>query len=168
MEFWTDLADWAWSRHHNEWSWYIRPFIILGFCAAAWMRNRLGVILIGLSFPIGAIMFPAPQTPKPYVVDFLMKEREMLEGLSLFGWALFAGATVLFLWLLAATLWKRSFWFGIAVANLGGVIKLTVSVFLWAEIGNTAILPTVVTAGVFNVCAIAAWWWLPKSHRLAS
>ena len=161
---WTEIADWAWARHHNELSWYIRPLIMLAFCAAAWWRNLIGVIGLALFFPLSAVVFPAPATPKAYVVDFLAKERAMLDALTPLGWLVFVGAVVVFLWLLAAAFWKHSFWYGLAVANLGGATKLFVSIFLWNDIGNTAILPTLTTAFVFNCAAIMMWRWLRKTH----
>ncbi|WP_341368834.1 hypothetical protein [Yoonia sp. BS5-3] len=160
MEFWADIADWAWARHHNELSWYTRPLIMLAFCAAAWFRSLIGTIALAVFFPISAVIFPAPDIPKPYVIDFLQKEREMLEGLTLLGWVGFVSAVVIFLWLLAAAFWKRSFWYGLAVANLGALAKLGVSIFLWKDIGNTAILPTITTAVVFDGGVIAIWAWL--------
>ena len=27
-----EFAAWAWARHHNELSWYIRPLFLLPFC----------------------------------------------------------------------------------------------------------------------------------------
>jgi hypothetical protein len=31
MEMLTDFLAWAWARHHNVLSWYIRPMFILPF-----------------------------------------------------------------------------------------------------------------------------------------
>ena len=118
----------------------------------------LGIVLLALFFPLSAIIFPEPQVLKPYVVNFLLKEREMLEGLSFVGWFSFISAVLVFLWLLAAALWRRSFWYGVAVANLGGAIKLLVGIFLWDEVGHAAVLPTIATAVIFNAVAIACWW----------
>jgi hypothetical protein len=32
MDGLQDLLDWAWARHHNPLSWYIRPLFVLPFC----------------------------------------------------------------------------------------------------------------------------------------
>ena len=155
---WPELLDWAWARHHNEWSWYIRPLIIIAFCVAAWCRSSGLVILSAAFFPLSAVVFPAPDTPKEFVVNFLAAERELLESLTsleLFG---FTAAVVIFLTLLAVCLWKRSFWIGVLVANAGGALKLAVSLYLWGETGWTALLPTLATAVVFN-CAVLAFWY---------
>ncbi len=167
MDFLPDLIDWAWARHHNEWSWYIRPLIIIAFCAAAWFRRPVLLVALGLFFPLSAIVFPAPESPKPYVVAFLESERQMLEALSLFGLIGFAVLVVVFLGLLATALWRRSFWTGVLVANLGGVLKLIVSKLLWQDVGDAAILPTIVTALIFNAVALGFWWRFVKKNKQA-
>src|SRR5215217_3294099 len=35
-----EFAAWAWDRHHNVLSWYIRPLFLLPFCYFAYKRNR--------------------------------------------------------------------------------------------------------------------------------
>jgi hypothetical protein len=41
---WIDaLAAWAWNRHHNVLSWYIRPLFLLPFCWFAHRRSPLGL-----------------------------------------------------------------------------------------------------------------------------
>ena len=157
MEFLTEFSDWAWARHHNEWSWFIRPFIVLAFCTAAWFRRRNLVVAIGFFFPISAVVFPAPAVPKPYVIAFLNSERQLLEGLSLFSWFIFVSAVVLFLWLLAAAFWKRSFWLGILLANAATAIKLMFSLFVWPDTGQAAIFPSLLTMVIVNALAFLMW-----------
>ena len=33
-----EFVAWAWARHHNILSWYVRPLFILPFCFFAYMR----------------------------------------------------------------------------------------------------------------------------------
>ena len=157
MELLSDFADWAWARHHNALSWYIRPLIIIAFAMAAWNKKLLLTIGLGLFFPISAIVFPAPEHPKPFITNFLAEERAWIEALSLWNGIAFVCLVVAFLWLLAASLWKRSFWLGILVANLGGAAKLVFSLFSWGEPGMTVIIPTLFTALVINGAALAFW-----------
>ena len=146
-----ELIDWAWARHHNEWSWYIRPLILITFCIAAWHRRLALTIAIGLFFPLSAVIFPAPLVPKEFVVEFLAAERELLEALTALQLLLFIGLVILFLGALAMAFWRRSLLWGLLVANLGGVMKITFSVFAWGETGWTALVPTLVTALIFNL-----------------
>lgn len=159
---WTVWADWAWARHHNELSWHIRPLIILAFCAAAWFRRPVLVVLVGLFFPLSAVVFPAPEVPKPYVVEFLAQERAFLEGMSLWQGLGFVVLVVVFLTVLAMALWRRSFWMGVLVANMGGLIKMVSSLALWGAAGQAVIVPTVLTALVFNSVALVLWWFVLK------
>ncbi len=43
MEFFSDFLSWAWARHHNVLSWYIRPMFILPFIFFAYKRSWKGL-----------------------------------------------------------------------------------------------------------------------------
>ena len=45
MDALADFLDWAWARHHNPLSWYIRPLFILPFCYFAYRRSVWGIAL---------------------------------------------------------------------------------------------------------------------------
>lgn len=154
---WPEVMDWAWARHHNEWSWYIRPLILIAFCYAAWSRSLVFVLLFALMFPVSAVLFPAPDQPKDFVLRFLAAERNLLEAMSAVELIGFVVAVGVFLSLLAACLWKRSFWLGVLVANAGGALKLAFSLYFWGETGQAALLPTFTTALVFNLAALVFW-----------
>jgi hypothetical protein len=63
MDFWSDFWTWAWDRHANELSWYIRPLFFLPFCFFAYRRNLLGMILTILALLPSMFWFPAPSQP---------------------------------------------------------------------------------------------------------
>ncbi|MEN8831157.1 hypothetical protein [Pacificibacter sp.] len=153
-----EFMDWAWQRHHNEWSWYIRPLILIAFCMAAWHRRLVLTVVVAIFFPLSAVVFPAPSIPKDFVVEFLAAERDMLETMTSFQILLFSVLVVVFLAALAAAFWRRSLIWGLVVANLGGVIKLVFGFVVWGETGSTAVLPTLVTALIFNA-AIGYFLW---------
>jgi hypothetical protein len=137
---------------------------MIAFCVAAWYRRPIMVIAIGLFFPISAIIFPAPETPKPYVVEFLEAERAMLEGLSSLELIGFSLLVIAFLSALAAAFWRRSWLLALVVANLGGVIKLLSSYWLWGDTGLTALVPTLVTALVFNAGMLGLWFYTRRKR----
>ncbi|MDD2437375.1 MAG: hypothetical protein PHF41_07410, partial [Massilibacteroides sp.] len=35
--------DWIFNRHHNQWSWYIRPVFLIPFCYFAYKHNWAGI-----------------------------------------------------------------------------------------------------------------------------
>ena len=49
MDLLQSFAEWAWARHHNPWSWYVRPLFLLPFCWCAWRRSPAGLALTLLS-----------------------------------------------------------------------------------------------------------------------
>jgi hypothetical protein len=40
-----ELTAWAWERHHNVLSWYIRPLFLLPFCYFAYKHSLAGIVL---------------------------------------------------------------------------------------------------------------------------
>lgn len=156
MDWTTDFGAWVWARHHNEWSWYVRPLFILPYCWFAWRRSLAGLVIVLLLLPTSLFWFPAPETPRTEVVRYLEWERWFfLDG----GWrakTLLTVAVAGFLWALAAAFWKRSFWLGAAVINLATGLKVAVGLALGGEAGTAAILPALVTLGVVNI-ALMAW-----------
>ena len=40
-----DFVAWAWERHHNVLSWYIRPLFFLPFCYFAYKRSFSDMLL---------------------------------------------------------------------------------------------------------------------------
>lgn len=78
MEMLQDFAEWAWLRHHNLLSWYIRPLFLIPFCYAAWRRSLTGIAVTLLALATSMFWFPAPAHPDPRVAEFLDVEREYL------------------------------------------------------------------------------------------
>jgi hypothetical protein len=98
MDTLVDFLNWAWARHHNRLSWYVRPLFILPFCY---------------------FWFPAPETPDPRAVEFLEVERRWITGpLTLAQVVLTALIPVWFI-ALAATL-RRRFWGAAALVIAAG------------------------------------------------
>jgi len=172
IEFWADLSDWAWARHHNVWSWHVRPLIIIAFCLAAYLRRVWAVVLCALLFPLSAVLFPAPEIPRPEVFALLEQERLFVTRAGPAGLAVFAVAVIGFLWLLALAFWRRSLWLGVLIANLGGALKVGASVAIWGEAGLATVRPAILTAIVFNLAVFAAWlaWrtWRARQGRRRS
>src|SRR5918998_4083079 len=75
-----EFVAWAWARHHNILSWYIRPLFILPFCYFAYRRSLWGIVVTQLMFPTSLFWFPAPENPSPRVEGYLAWEREFLTG----------------------------------------------------------------------------------------
>lgn len=120
----VDFLEWAWQRHHNILSWYIRPLFLLPLAWFAWRRSGFGITLTLVALATSMFWFPAPATPDPRVEEFLAFEQEWLTG----QWtpAKVALTLVVPVGLAAYCLafWRRSVRWGLALLNLMAVGKL--------------------------------------------
>ncbi len=63
MEFLSDFLSWAWARHHNVLSWYIRPMFILPFIYFAYKRNWKGLVVTVIALFTSMFWFPTSNQP---------------------------------------------------------------------------------------------------------
>lgn len=124
MELLTEFIEWAWARHHNILSWYIRPLFLLPFCYFAYKRNIWGIIFTLIALMSSIFWFPAPENPSPAVVEMLSAERDYLLGEWGFWKILISLYTPFTFTLLALAFWKRSFAYGLAVINAMFLFKI--------------------------------------------
>lgn len=80
MEWLNDFLAWAWDRHHNVLSWYIRPLFLLPFCYFAYRRSLLGISLTLFALATSMFWFPKPEQPDSKVLEFLEMEKAHLTG----------------------------------------------------------------------------------------
>ncbi len=161
MEFLNDIAAWAWARHHNLLSWYIRPLFLLPFCFFAYRRSGKGIALTVLALATSMFWFPAPEQPDPRAIEMLEAEREYLLGT----WTLWKVAIALLIPLglgtLALAFWKRSIWYGAALINAMVLFKIGWTfVFTEAESALLHLTPAVLGLAICNaVLLIVFRWW---------
>ena len=119
-----DFLNWAWERHHNPLSWYIRPLFVLPFCYFAYKKNVWGVLLTLLGVVSSMFWFPAPAVLDARAAEFLAMERQYVTG----GWtvAKTAMAALVPVWFIALTwaFWRRSWLAGASVINVGALLKI--------------------------------------------
>lgn len=124
MELLELFASWAWARHHNVMSWYIRPLFLLPFCYFAYRRSLTGVLVTLLAVLSSMFWFPAPLTVEPAVASALDAERQYLLG----PWPLWKFAVSLFvpgtLAALAMAFWRRSWLWAAVVVNVIALLKV--------------------------------------------
>ena len=120
----NDFLGWAWERHHNVLSWYIRPLFILPLAYFSYRRSLSGIALTLVALATSMFWFPAPERVDPRVEEFLAFEREWLTG----GWTLGKTASVLavplILGVLCLAFWRRSLFWGLVVINDIAVTKV--------------------------------------------
>lgn len=144
MELLGDFWAWAWARHHNPLSWYIRPLFVLPFCYFAYKKSVTGVILTVIGVLTSMFWFPAPAAPDPRAAAFLAMEQDYVTG----GWTWTKTLMTLMVpvWfvLLAGAFWRRSWLVGIAVINVGAALKVVWSFYFGGDSAWSIIAPVLV------------------------
>lgn len=154
------LAAWAWARHHNELSWYIRPALLAPYCLAARWRNPAGMGLSLLAMATSMAWFPAPEegAAPPAVLAALAAEKEYLLGeRDLRKWLL-AALVPLGFGCLGAACWRRSWRWALAVLHVMGAIKVAWTCFFFRSDAMVAHLRAALLG--FAVCdaALLLFW----------
>lgn len=142
------LFDWAFARHQNQLSWYIRPLFLIPFCFSAYRRSLAGIFGTMLMLVTSMIWFPVPVEVNSNVSDFLAMEKEYLTGEWDTSKILITILVPVSLTVLALALWKRSLWMGISTLVFIAVAKMLWSVVFGGESGKAVIFPALIGLAV--------------------
>ena len=137
-----EFAAWAWERHHNVLSWYIRVLFLLPFCYFAYKRSLFGMTLTLVALATSMFWFPAPETTSPAVIEFLAMEREYLAGEWTTAKVLLGLLVPGSLAALALVFWKRSIFYGLVLINAIVLVKLAWSFYYGDTSGGLTLLPS--------------------------
>lgn len=142
MDALYDFLNWAWERHHNPLSWYIRPLFVLPFCYFAYKKSVWGLVLTIVAVATSMFWFPAPAIEDSRAATFLAMERQYITGT----WTLakIAMTALVPLWFvaLAWAFWRRSWLVSFFVINVGTLLKVIWS-FYFAGTSAWSIIPAV-------------------------
>lgn len=155
--------NWAFDRHHNLLSWYIRPIWILPIAFFAFKRSWTGVMASIFCLFTSMFWFPAPSTVSPKVVEFLAFEMEYLKGSWDVSKIIVQMAVPLFFAGLIYTAWHRSLKALIGVIIAAAVLKVVWSAVFAGDAGLSIIKPAV--SGL--VICIAAVVYFRKKKKVA-
>ena len=155
MDMLGDFLNWAWARHLNPLSWYIRPLFILPFCYFAYKKSVWGMALTVVAVTSSMFWFPVPATPDPRAVALLAVERQYVGGpLTLERIVL---TTLVPIWFVALA-WavRRRSWLGVVTVIGSGTLLKVGWLFRVAGGSAWAIIPpvalgTAVCAGVLLI-----------------
>lgn len=155
MDVLNAFLDWAWARHQNPLSWYVRPLFILPFCYFAYKKSVRGIVLTLVAVTSSMFWFPVPATPDPRAVALLDVERQYVGGPLTFERIVLTTLIPIWFFALAWSVRRRS-WLGVAtVISSGTLLKVA---WLFREAGSNAwlIVPpvalgTAVCAGVLFI-----------------
>jgi len=162
-----EFAAWAWERHHNVLSWYIRVLFLLPFCYFAYKRSVFGIVLTLVALATSMFWFPAPERPDPNTLEFLAMEREYLAGEWTTAKALLGLLVPVSLAALALAFWKRSVVFGLVLINAIVLVKLAWSFYFGDASGGLTLLPSQL-AGLAVLNAAVLYFLRRRSKRSLS
>jgi hypothetical protein len=137
-----EFGAWAWERHHNILSWYIRVLFLLPFCYFAYKRSLFGMVLTLVALATSMFWFPAPERTDPQVLEFLAMEWEYLAGEWTTAKILLGLLVPVSLAALGFVFWKRSIIYGLALINAIVLVKLAWSFYFGDASGGLTLLPS--------------------------
>jgi hypothetical protein len=140
----NEFVTWAWTRHHNVLSWYVRPLFILPFCYFAYRRSLFGIVITLLVLATSMFWFPAPEHASPAVNQMLRAEKDYLTT-NWTAWKVFVALVVPLTFVaLGFAFWKRSLVWGLAVVNAAILFKIGWTFLFSTGAGAMSHLPAAV------------------------
>lgn len=135
--------NWAFERHHNVLSWYIRPLFIVPIVIFAYKKSLSGIFFSIFALFTSMFWFPVPDKVSPQVLSFLAFEMEYLKGIWTAPKVLMSLSAPIFFIMLILAAWKRNWkWlFGVAIGT--AVLKILWSVVFSGESGMSIIKPAI-------------------------
>lgn len=157
---------WAFERHQNQLSWYIRPLFIIPYCYYAYKQSYAGLFATIFLLMTSMFWFPVPSVISPDVEKFLAMEKEWLRST----WSMkevILGLTVpIFFAVLALAFWKRSLVFGLAIVVLAAVGKILWSIGAEADAGTSVVVPALLGLAICVVLLYYGFKRLEKNKSL--
>ncbi len=136
--------NWAFARHHNVLSWYIRPLFIIPIIFFAFRKSLTGVFASVFALFTSMFWFPAPETNSPQVMTFLAYEMEYLKGAWTVPKIVMTLTVPIFFVALIMAAWKRNWKILIGVVVAAAVLKILWSVVFGGEAGMSILKPAII------------------------
>ncbi len=146
--------DWVFERHHNQWSWYIRPIFIIPFCYFAYRKNLAGISATVFGLFTSMAWFNKPNIVNESVIQFLQFEKDWLYGEWTTQKVILILTVPISFALLGLAFWKRSLYWGIIIVVLVAIGKIVWSIQNAGESGKSIILPALI--GLI-ICCVLIW-----------
>lgn len=144
--------DWVFDRHHNQWSWYIRPLFLIPFCFYSYKKNWFGIAITIFCLFTSMFWFPRPDVVSDSVMEFLQFEKDYLYGEWGLSKILMALTIPVSFIALGLSFWKRSLLIGIGVVILMATGKIIWSIQNAGESGKSILTPAII--GLVICCGL--------------
>ncbi len=133
--------NWAFERHHNILSWYIRPLFIIPIVIFAFKKSFTGVFASVFALFTSMFWFPVPATKNPQVIEFLAFEMDYLKDTWTVPKIVISLAVPLFFFMLLTAAWKRNWKWLLGVIIGAAVLKFVWSIAFSGEAGMSILKP---------------------------
>jgi len=135
--------DWVFERHHNQWSWYIRPIFLIPFCFFAYKRNWTGISITVFCLFTSMFWFNRPEFVSDNVMTFLQFEKDWLYGEWNYKKTILIITVPISFFALGLAFWKHSLIMGLGVVVLMATGKIVWSIQNAGESGKSIIVPAI-------------------------
>ena len=163
MDALVDFLDWAWARHHNPLSWYIRPLFILPFCYFAYKRTVWGMVVTLVAVTSSMFWFPVPATVEPRATAFLAVEREWITGPPTLSRLVLPLLIPIWFIALAAAIRRRS-WAAAALVIIAGTTLKVAWSFYVAGVSAWIIVTPVALGNAVCAAVLTYAYWRTRSR----
>lgn len=157
-----EFLSWAFARHQNLLSWYIRPLFLVPFCYFAYKRSWAGISITIFLLATSMFWFPEPAVVSPETVQFLQMEIDYLTSAWNPAKILITLLVPISLIILGAAFWKRNLFIGLSVIVLIAIGKVTWSVVFGGESGTSLIAPA--SLGLI-ICVVLIYFGVRRSRK---
>ena len=143
--FLTDdiFFNWAFTRHHNILSWYIRPLFIIPIILFAFKKSLTGIFISIFALFTSMFWFPAPETNSPQVMSFLAYEMEYLKGVWTGPKIIMSLSVPIFFIALIIAAWRKNLKLLLGVVIIAAVLKIMWSIVFSGEAGMSILKPAI-------------------------
>lgn len=158
----NSFFDWAFERHHNLLSWYIRPLFTLPIVFFAYKKSWSGVMASVFCLFTSMFWFPVPIESTADVEKFLAFEMDYLKGAWTMEKILFSLTVPAFFAGLIAATWKRNWKIMIGIIVLAAVMKVLWSALFAGPDGLSIIKPAI--SGLV-ICVVGIYFFIKQKRK---
>lgn len=159
-----EFFNWAYERHQNQLSWYIRPIFFVPFCYFAYKRSWSGIMATIFCIFTSMFWFPRPEFVSEQVKQFLRFEQDWLMGGMDFPKILMLLLVPISFVALGTAFWKRSLRIGLSVIVLIAIAKMIWSVAFGGQSGKSIFIPAILG---LTLCIVLISWGFRKLEKKA-
>jgi hypothetical protein len=154
--------NWAFERHHNILSWYIRPLFIIPMVIFAFKKSYTGIFASIFALFTSMFWFPAPAASSPQVLEFLDFEMNYLKSAWTASKIVMSLAVPLFFFMLLTAAWKRNWKWLLGTIICAAVLKSIWSIAFSGEAGMSVLKPALFGL-IICICGLS--YFLKKRSR---